>query len=168
VSQGRRRTTRETCSDNTQAAGASDDTHDDDALSGATTVFAELGTSKREEQMSALVRKKLQVMDSKRWRIQLGNKSIGLSEQVEKAVTIIQLVKEFASPVASADPHAALAWAGVCILLPVSRPYRQFPLFFLLALFLSLFHIVTAGLLMSLSLTIINTAFFEPHSTGQS
>jgi hypothetical protein len=122
--------------------GTGNEAHSDDGLSGATTAFAELGTSKREEQMSALVRKKLQVMDAKRWRIQLGNKSIGLSEQVEKAVAIIQLVKEFASPVASADPHAALAWAGVCILLPVSHPCH--PFFFSLVLFLSPFYIVTA------------------------
>jgi hypothetical protein len=104
-----------------QVSHAGDDAYDDEHLFGVTTVLAELGTSKREEQMSALVQRKLQIMDSKRWRIQLGNKSIGVSEQIDKTATIILFVKDFVCSAVSADPHAALAWAGVCVLLPVSH-----------------------------------------------
>jgi N-terminal domain of NWD NACHT-NTPase len=119
VSQGRCRTA-ETHSDDA-VSHTGDDAYNDECLSGATTVLAKLGTSKREEQMSALVQKKLQIMDSKRWRIQLGNKSIGVSEQIDKVITIVLFAKDFVSSAVSADPHAALAWAGVCVLLPVSR-----------------------------------------------
>jgi hypothetical protein len=83
------------------------------------TVFAEGGTPGREEQMSALVQKKLRIMESKRWRVQLGNKSIEVREQIDKAVRIVLFVRDSVSSTVSADPHAALAWAGVCVLLPV-------------------------------------------------
>lgn len=33
---------------------------------------------------------------------------------------IIVSVKDFVSSAVSSEPHAALAWAGVCVFLPVS------------------------------------------------
>lgn len=37
----------------------------------------------------------------------------------DRAVKVILSVKGFISEAVSAEPHAALAWAGVCIFLPV-------------------------------------------------
>jgi hypothetical protein len=83
-------------------------------------------TSKREKQMSALVEKKLAIMNDKQWRIKVCGRSVEVREQVDKIVKIVLVAKDFISTAASLDPvHVGLPWAGVCILLPVS--YVKFP-----------------------------------------
>lgn len=42
-------------------------------------------------------------------------------ELIDKAAKFVTAIKDFATSVASTNPHAALAWAGVSVLLPV-RP----------------------------------------------
>lgn len=37
----------------------------------------------------------------------------------DQAVKIVVAAKEFVSSAVSSEPHAALAWAGVCVFLPV-------------------------------------------------
>lgn len=37
----------------------------------------------------------------------------------DQAVKVVVAAKEFVSSAVSSEPHAALAWAGVCIFLPV-------------------------------------------------
>lgn len=76
--------------------------------------------------MSALVEKKLAIMNDKQWRIKVCGRSVVMREQVDKIVKIVLVAKDFISTAASLDPvHAGLPWAGVCILLPVS--YVKFP-----------------------------------------
>jgi hypothetical protein len=83
-------------------------------------------TSKREKQMSALVAKKLAVMNEKQWRFNVGGKSVEVRDQVDRIVKIVLVAKDFISSAASIDPiHAGLPWAGVCMLLPVG--YLKMP-----------------------------------------
>jgi hypothetical protein len=78
-------------------------------------------TSNREKQMSALVDKKLEVMNNRQWRVKLCGRSLEVREQVDRIVKVVLVAKDFISSAASLDPlHAGLPWAGVCMLLPVS------------------------------------------------
>ena len=78
-------------------------------------------TSKRENQMWALIEKKLAAMNEKQWRVKVCGRSVEVREQVDRIVKVVLVAKDFISPVASIDPvHAGLPFAGVCMLLPVS------------------------------------------------
>lgn len=44
---------------------------------------------------------------------------------MQKTVEIVGLAKDFVGSVASAEPHAAIAWTGVCFLLPASYSVSQ-------------------------------------------
>ncbi len=77
------------------------------------------GTSKRERDMSALVEKKVKAVDDARWKFQLGERTVEMKTQVDRIIKAILFAKDFVSSAASAEPHAALAWAGVCMLLPL-------------------------------------------------
>jgi hypothetical protein len=81
-----------------------------------------VGSSEREERMAMLVHEKVDEMDKDQWKFNIGDKEIVVGEQVDRIVKCVLFAKDFVSQTISADPHAALAWAGVCILLPVSYP----------------------------------------------
>jgi hypothetical protein len=72
--------------------------------------------------MSALVQKKVDDMEQAQSKLRLGNKEIKLRPQVDRVVKVVIYAKDFVTSAVSADPHAALAWAGVCVFLPVSLP----------------------------------------------
>jgi N-terminal domain of NWD NACHT-NTPase len=76
--------------------------------------------SKREKQMSALVDKKLAIMNKEQWRFKVGGKSVEVREQVDRIVKVVLVAKDFISSAAIIDLiHAGLPWAGVCMLLDV-------------------------------------------------
>ena len=77
------------------------------------------GTSKRERDMSALVEKKVKAVEDARWKFQLGERTVEMKPQIDRIVKAILFAKDFVSSAVSAEPHAALAWAGVCMLLPL-------------------------------------------------
>jgi hypothetical protein len=54
------------------------------------------------------------------WKIKLGSNSVVMGEQIDKTVKLGLAVKSFISMQVSAEQHTTLAWAGVCLLLPVS------------------------------------------------
>ena len=76
-------------------------------------------TSKRKSAMSALVEKKVKAVEDARWKFQLGERAVEMKTQVDRIVKAILFAKDFVSSAVSAEPHAALAWAGVCMLLPL-------------------------------------------------
>ena len=77
------------------------------------------GTSKRQRAMSALVERKVKAVEDARWKFQLGERTVEMKTQVDRIVKAILFAKDFVSSAVSAEPHAALAWAGVCMLLPL-------------------------------------------------
>ena len=77
------------------------------------------GSRERSAQVSDLVAKKLKVIEDKRWKLHLGEEMVELKAQVDKVVKTVIWAKEFVSSAVSADPHSALAWAGVSLLLPL-------------------------------------------------
>ncbi|KAF3400789.1 hypothetical protein DPV78_005126 [Talaromyces pinophilus] len=83
-------------------------------------------SSRREEQLRQIVSQKINEVDLAKWRIKAGNHSLVLRDQFEKAIKVIIATKEFISTAVSNEPHAALAWAGVCVFLPLlENPTRQ-------------------------------------------
>lgn len=48
------------------------------------------------------------------------NSPSGRADKVlEKTIKIVGLAKDFVGSIVSVEPHAAVAWAGVCLFLPV-------------------------------------------------
>lgn len=83
------------------------------------TISAGLGTSRREGQMSALVQKKLKAVDDAQWKFFPGDKTVEVKAQLDRIVKAVLFAKDFVSSAVGTEPHAALAWAGVCMLLPL-------------------------------------------------
>ena len=77
----------------------------------------------KEKQLAALVSKKLQVMENSRWKLRFRNETIEIRAQAERIVKTVVFAKDFVSSAASSEPHAALAWAGVSLFLPVGTLY---------------------------------------------
>ncbi len=76
----------------------------------------------RQRQMASLVEKKLAAMRDKEWKITVRGKSLDIRKQVDRVLKIVLAGKDLITSAASMDPiHAGLPWAGVCMLLPVSR-----------------------------------------------
>jgi hypothetical protein len=75
------------------------------------------------EQMAAVVRTRMKIMTNRQWVLQWGPKSFNLRQQVDSIVNVIQKVSSIGSQIAILDPsHAGIAWAGICIVLPVRIP----------------------------------------------
>ncbi|KAJ5725089.1 uncharacterized protein N7483_006446 [Penicillium malachiteum] len=77
------------------------------------------GSYQREEQLRQIVKKKVEEIDLAQWRVQVGGHTVDVSGQFDKAVKIVLAVKDYVSSAVNSEPHAALAWAGVCIFLPL-------------------------------------------------
>jgi hypothetical protein len=88
----------------------------------AATSLATLGTPMRQEQMRVLVQSKIEKNKESAWKFKIGSRDIIVRDQTEMFVNTILFAKSFIdSAISSAsEPHVALAWAGVCVLLPVS------------------------------------------------
>jgi hypothetical protein len=74
----------------------------------------------REVQIKKLIDLKLKAVENARLTVTVGGEEIVVKEQVRKLVHTILSAKDYIGSVVSAEPHAALAWAGVLVFLPVS------------------------------------------------
>ena len=63
---------------------------------------------------------KLQAIEASRWKLRFRNETIEVRAQVERIIKVVVLANDLMSSAASSEPHAALTWACVFILLPVS------------------------------------------------
>ncbi|KAJ5806268.1 uncharacterized protein N7503_003870 [Penicillium pulvis] len=81
--------------------------------------LAPVGSYKREEQLRQIAKSKVEEIDLAQWQVKIGNHSVDVSGQFNKVVKIVVAAKDFVSSAVSAEPHAALAWAGVCLFLPL-------------------------------------------------
>ena len=86
--------------------------------------LASIGSLRRQEELSAVVASRLKTIEDGQKSFELAGRSIAIHEQMDMVVKTIFGVKDFVSSAASAEPHAALAWAGVCVLLPVISTLR--------------------------------------------
>ncbi|PMD14340.1 WD40 repeat-like protein [Hyaloscypha hepaticicola] len=80
----------------------------------------------REEQLQRLVKDKLDAVRKAQWKITVGGEDIVVRDQVSKVVRKIVTFKDAIGTAVSAEPHAALAWAGVIAILPLlTNPVTQ-------------------------------------------
>lgn len=91
-------------------------------------ITAEAGISPLDDYagMQRLIEQQLQKVEDRQWKLQIGSQPIVIREQVGRLVRAIMFAKDFITPVLSSEPHASLAWAGVCLFLPLlCRPEEQ-------------------------------------------
>ena len=84
---------------------------------------SERGSSKPAERMEEIIHRLYNGRRMDQLKIDLGGKSFRIREIGENVINFIWESKGCVASIASAEPHAALAWAGVSQLLPV-RPTR--------------------------------------------
>lgn len=69
--------------------------------------------------LERLVECQMQKVETQKWKLTLAERPFVVREQVARVVKAITCAKEFVAPIANTDPHAGLAWAGICIFLPL-------------------------------------------------
>lgn len=74
----------------------------------------------RQEQLSVIISKRLEAIEKDENSFTMAGRRVVMREQFNKFVRIVICAKDFVSSALSVEPHAALAWAGICVLLPVS------------------------------------------------
>ncbi|EGC40965.1 conserved hypothetical protein [Histoplasma capsulatum var. duboisii H88] len=80
----------------------------------------------REIQLQKLLDSKLQNIENSQMKISIHGKDVVIRDKARKVVHSILSVKDYIGSIAFAEPHAALAWAGILIILPViTNPITQ-------------------------------------------
>lgn len=75
-------------------------------------------------QIQAVAESRLIDHEAEKWVIRLRRQSIKVREQWDNVIKFILWAKESVSAAVEAQPYAALAWAGVSIVLPVSQNHK--------------------------------------------
>ena len=72
------------------------------------------------DRLTVLAQRKLSELDDSRLKLHLGDRTVIVKEKVDQILSVVLTVKDFVSSALTTQPMAALAWTGVCVLLPVS------------------------------------------------
>ena len=74
------------------------------------------------KRLAALAKRKLDGLENSKWRVSIGSRKFVVQDGMDKFVTGVITAKDFVASAGfmASEPHAALAWTGVCICLPVS------------------------------------------------
>ncbi|OTA59106.1 WD40 repeat-like protein, partial [Hypoxylon sp. EC38] len=78
-----------------------------------------------EEQVQRLAQERLQAVQEKRFRLQIGDGNIVVRDQLQKVMGFIVSTKDFVSAAISSEPHAAIAWASVMFIFPLLNKMLQ-------------------------------------------
>ena len=70
--------------------------------------------------MKALLNEKIKIDEEAVWKLRVGDNQILIRDQIGKVVKVVAAAKDFVGAALASDPHAALAWTGICTLLPVN------------------------------------------------
>lgn len=89
-------------------------------LVGQTVILSGVDKVSRRLQMEELVRRKLADDENGKWAIPLGDDRIAIRDLAGSVASIIDWGKSFVGEALQFSPYGSLAWAGVCLLLPVS------------------------------------------------
>lgn len=85
-----------------------------------------LAESNTDTRLRSLVKRRFAEIESSRLKITFAGKEITVREQARRAIDLIISLKPSIAMAVDADPHAALAWAGIMLLLaPISRTLTQ-------------------------------------------
>lgn len=76
----------------------------------------------KEQELAQLIQRKIDIMESKEWRIKLGNKSIKIRNQVDRILKTLLYVASSASVAANVDPvYSGLPIAGFYLVVSVRQ-----------------------------------------------
>ncbi|KFY08508.1 hypothetical protein V492_06166, partial [Pseudogymnoascus sp. VKM F-4246] len=85
-----------------------------------------LGKTERAQVMKVLLEKKIDELESGQWKIGFRGNQFAVKDVVEPVVSVVGWAKEYIGKAAQASPYSSVAWAGVCLLLPlVLNPGEQ-------------------------------------------
>lgn len=87
---------------------------------GVTIAISGMGKVQRREQMELILKQKLKEAEDEKWRISFGDHGIAVRDLTRYVVSIVAWGKEYVSTALESSPYGSIAWAGVCLLLPVS------------------------------------------------
>jgi hypothetical protein len=82
--------------------------------------FAPVGETDRQTQLSNLLNAQTDYIEKNRLEIKVAGHSFGVRKAVYKVAKLVGVAKDFIGKALPNEPHCQLAWAGVCLLLPVS------------------------------------------------
>ena len=91
----------------------------------AIQAYKDANIASKREQMVSVLKRKLQYVEENQAKLRIGSKEIEVSKRFDSALTAVLKCKDVVSSAVSAEPHAAIAWAGVCVILPVSKSYSH-------------------------------------------
>jgi len=78
----------------------------------------------RDQQMEKVVHDKSEEVKRAQWKFTIFSQEVEVRKQYDRVVGAVIWAKDFIGQSISSEPHAALAWAGVCLVLPVSSSLR--------------------------------------------
>ena len=92
------------------------------ALAGQTSEIAFSGLEKiqRCQQMKVLLDQKIKEISEGKWKLKFKDHELAVKDLVEPVVGVIDWAKDFVGTALKLSPYGSIAWAGVCVLLPVS------------------------------------------------
>ncbi|KAF4636457.1 hypothetical protein G7Y89_g1629 [Cudoniella acicularis] len=73
----------------------------------------------RQAQLDTIIEAGLQRIDEKKIKYTIAGHEFDLQDQIAQAAGLVQQVKGFVGEAVKASPEASLAWAGVCVILPI-------------------------------------------------
>ena len=84
--------------------------------------IAGMASSDRQKQLSNFTVNRIQALDEKKWRVRLRENHVSVESILTGIANNVLAVKDIVSTAAAADPHVALACAGVTVILSVGSP----------------------------------------------
>jgi len=91
---------------------------------GSTIAVSGMNAVQRQQQMEMMVKNSIQRQEQGQWKMPL-KKDIAIRDLAEPVINIIEWGKEFVGKALEPSPSGSLAWAGVCLLLPVCAPFES-------------------------------------------
>jgi hypothetical protein len=83
--------------------------------------FSGLGKVQRRQQMQVLLDQKIKDVEEGAWKLlSFKNRQVLVKDLVKPVVGIIEFAKDYVGKAVEVSPYGSIAWAGVCLLLPVS------------------------------------------------
>lgn len=119
---------------------AYDQLHQDDAFSKRIATYEEilsksLGKNKiatdrgqRRQEMENIVNLKTKEVEDDKWKARFKGYELRVKDLIKPVLSVIEWSKEFVGQAVQPSPPASIAWAGVCLLLPVCQVLRLVPL----------------------------------------
>jgi hypothetical protein len=93
------------------------------AVASSAIAFSGLGKIQRCQQMNVLLVQKIQEIDEGKWKLKFKDHELVVKDLVEPVVGVIDWAKDFVGTALEPSPYGSIAWAGVCVLLPVSATF---------------------------------------------